>query len=888
MLIENENKIPEQDIKLDIPEGKNQIGQLLILEGHIKPEQLETVLKIQKIESKCLELPLGNVLVKTKAITQEDLETALQHPTLRKNIGSIAVENKLITKEDLAFCLKKKKTNQMIGTVLIENGFLTENAIGNLLAEQINSPKIGRLLLDLKLIAEKDLIIALKVQKSTRPVGEILCALNMVTPEVLNYVLEKYDKQVGIEHILLKLGYINNKTLLLVQEMHDKTTVPIDKLLLEKNIITKDQLQHANAKKFNLPFRHLNNFVYTDKDKENLTSLIDRKFAEKNLILPLKLENNILQIAIFTHEKIKFLDELKKLYEDYKIKPVFITDKKFDELFEILYSKKLSAVPEKDEDEQADDIDFMDIDLDENIDEKLETIDFDNQDIEAEELVNFILKYGILNNASDIHIEQDRDGSKIRYRIDGIIQDMDVEWLKHKLPNKIGSIISRIKEISNLDITERSLPQDGVFRINYYDKAKSEKFDLDFRTSTCRAIVGENVTIRILDSRNSNVVFDNLGHSSHIQDPFKRMLKTSSGIVLVSGPTGSGKTASLYSALRYVYNPGIKIITAEDPIEYSFPGIMQTQANQKIGLNFPRLIKSFLRLDPDIILVGEIKDSETAEISFDAAQTGHLILSTIHTNDAISVVTRLNDLNIDSSQIASCLLSVLAQRLIRRICPFCKEEYIPTDDEWKMLFDNYPSELTFYRGGGCKSCNFTGFKGQVLLSEIFVIDKEIGYSLSKGIAESDIKQMAIEAGMKTMLDDGLSKLDQTTLSEIIRVIPHDMIKTFQDRNQAQKNADDLIEKLFGTYPQNNNIELVEESFLIRKPESELYIMEKMFNKYSAICEHNNYKFNANIKQFYEFIKENYYQIKNRYSCQSVSFTIRNINNNAEISAQPEI
>ncbi len=184
---------------------------------------------------------------------------------------------------------------------------------------------------------------------------------------------------------------------------------------------------------------------------------------------------------------------------------------------------------------------------------------------------------------------------------------------------------------------------------------------------------------------------------------------------------------------------GIKIITAEDPIEYSFPGIMQTQTNQKIGLNYPRLIKSFLRLDPDIILIGEIKDSETATISFDAAQTGHLILSTIHTNDAVSAVTRLNDLNIDSSQISACLLSVLAQRLIRRICPFCKVEYVPTEDEWKMLFENYPSELTFFRGEGCKSCNFTGFKGQVLLSEIFVIDKEIGYSLSKGLAASDIK-----------------------------------------------------------------------------------------------------------------------------------------------------
>ena len=298
-----------------------------------------------------------------------------------------------------------------------------------------------------------------------------------------------------------------------------------------------------------MPFRHLKNFIYNEKDKENLSNLIERKFAEENLILPLKLDNNILQIAIFTHERLNFQDKLKKLYEDYKLELVFITDKKFDELFEILYSRRLSAAPKKDEEEPAEDIDFMDIDIDENINKKVETVDIDNHDIEAEELVDFVLKYGILNNASDIHIEQDRDGPKIRYRIDGIMQDMDVNWLKHKLPNKIGSIVSRIKEISNLDVTERRLPQEGVFRINYYDKEKGDKFDLDFRTATCRALGGENVTIRILDSRNSNVLLENLGHTPHILDPLKTMLKASSGVILIAGPTGSGKTASLYSEI---------------------------------------------------------------------------------------------------------------------------------------------------------------------------------------------------------------------------------------------------------------------------------------------------------------------------------------------------
>ncbi len=886
MSSENNKDITEQEVHPEKPEQNKKIGQLLILEGHLKPEQLDTALDIQRKEKECSRLPLGKVLVKTGALSQEDLDASLRHPDLRKNVGSIAVEKKLVTKEDLEYCLKNKKPNQMIGSSLIENGFLTNDDIGELLAEQINSPKLGRLLLEHKQIAEKDLQAALKIQKTTRPLGEILCDLNMISAHDLNAVLDKYDKQVKIEQILLNLGYISDSILLYVQEEHDKTSAPIEDILLKKKIITKEQMQHALAKKYNLPFKHLKDFSYTDKIKETLSDLISQQFAEKNLVLPLSLTQNTFQVAIFNPEQIKALSDLNIHYKEYNITGVFITEEKFEELFEILYSEKLSAIAEDDDDEQSEDIDFMDIDLDENIEDSNETLDYGKQDIEAEELVNFILKYGILNNASDIHLEQDREGPKLRYRIDGIIQDMDVEWLRHKLPDKIGSIISRIKVMSNLDISERSIPQAGVFRINYYDKAKDEKFDLDFRIATCRAIVGENVTIRILDSRKANIGLENLSHSPHVIEPFKKMLKSSAGMILVSGPTGSGKSSSLYGALRYIYNPGIKIITAEDPIEYSFPGIMQTQTNLKINLTFSRLLKSFLRLDPDIILVGEIKDPETAAISFDAAQTGHLLLSTIHTNDSVSAVSRLADLEVENSRIASCLISVLAQRLIRKICPFCKSEYVPAEDEWGMLFSSYPSDLTFFRGDGCESCNFTGFKGRTLLSEIFVIDKEIGYSLSKGLGEADIKQMAIETGMKSMLQDGLLKLEDTTLSEILRAVPHDMIKTFQARNQAQNNADDLLEQLFGDSPSSKTIDLVAESFLIANPENEDHIIEKMFDKYSIICEHNKYKTDADIKLFNEFIKESFYQLKDSANCQSVSFTIRNINNAAEISAQP--
>jgi type II secretory ATPase GspE/PulE/Tfp pilus assembly ATPase PilB-like protein len=375
-------------------------------------------------------------------------------------------------------------------------------------------------------------------------------------------------------------------------------------------------------------------------------------------------------------------------------------------------------------------------------------------DMMAEQVVDFIVRLGISKGASDIHIEQDRQGARLRYRTDGICKEVDIDWLNEKLQDMPNAVISRIKVLSNLDIAERRLPQDGVFRVNYYDPQQDRRFDLDFRVATCPAIVGENVTIRILDSRQANVGLENLNHSSHVLGPLKRLFKSAAGMILVTGPTGSGKSSTLYAALRYIYHPGIKIITAEDPIEYSFPGIMQTQIKPKIGLNFVRLLRSFLRLDPDVILVGEIRDTETASIAFDAAQTGHLLLSTLHTNDAVSAVSRLLDLDIEHNQVASSLIGVLAQRLVRKTCDVCKQPYNPPAEEWGLFFDTYPDHLTFSKGMGCKACGYSGYKGRTLISELFEINREIALALSRGISETELKRMAHESGMKTMIDDG--------------------------------------------------------------------------------------------------------------------------------------
>jgi type II secretory ATPase GspE/PulE/Tfp pilus assembly ATPase PilB-like protein len=530
----------------------------------------------------------------------------------------------------------------------------------------------------------------------------------------------------------------------------------------------------------------------------------------------------------------------------------------------------------------------MQITLDEEMDGSDEDASaYDAQDIEAEELVNFLIKYGITNDASDIHLEQDRDGVKLRYRIDGVLRYVNIGWLKKKLQEKAGAVISRIKIISNLDIAERRLPQDGVFRINYFDKIKNEKFDLDFRVATCMALGGENVVIRILDSRKANVDLEHLNHSPHVLEPFKRNLKSAAGMILVTGPTGSGKSSSLYAALRYIYTPDIKIITAEDPIEYSFPGIMQTQVNHKIQLSFVRLLRSFLRLDPDVILVGEVRDTETAKIGFDAAQTGHLFLSTLHTNDSVSSVSRLLDLEIDRAQIASCLTCILAQRLVRRICPSCVREYVPDRDEWLMIFREYPSHLTFYKGEGCEACDFTGYKGRTLLSEVFAVDNVIAKAIAKGAEIDEIKILASERGMKTMLEDGLLKLRQTTISELVRAIPHGMIQSFRLRSRSQDRKAISIENQAEDQGYAVKETAADSGFLMSDPENEESLVDRIHERYRMLASQtdtNETPIDRSI--FGEFVNESFHEICQKYQAGRVSFNIERSNDKIEISAIP--
>lgn len=858
------------------------IGDLLVKEGFVKQEDIQRALTIQKEEAELAKYPLGQILVRMGAIQEEDLQGLLNHPELKRDLGSLAIEKGYITRTQLAEALRKQTPGQPLGDLLVKEGYLSPEQLQDLQKEQMNSKRLGELAVQKNLIDEKTLQHALKIQKSPRVLGEILCDLELVSPLDLYYVLNKYKKQFKLGEILIRLGYIDKETLNQALREQRHSSESLGEILVRKQLITNEQLQEALSRQCNIPFRNLRGFAYSEEDKKVLSGIISRKYAEKNLMIPISLIGKDLTLAIVRPENIHTARELKGLYSNLNIKCVLITEEKFSELFEVLYSAKLGRFQtkvdqeEQEEEESPKGIDFMQIELDEDMDSDAdEGPVYDAQDIEAEELVNFIIKYGISNGASDIHIEQDREGAKLRYRIDGVLQDVNISWLKKKLQEKAGSIISRIKIISNLDIAERRLPQDGVFRINYYDKARGQKYDLDFRVATCRAIAGENVTIRILDSRKANVGLESLNHSPHVLEPFKRFLKSSAGMILVSGPTGSGKSSTLYAALKYIYDPGIKIITAEDPIEYSFPGIMQTQVNPKIDLTFSRLLRSFLRLDPDVILVGEIRDEETAKIGFDAAQTGHLLLSTVHTNDSVSAVPRLMDLNVERAQIAASLSCVLAQRLVRRICPSCIMEIVPDEKEWAIIFDEYPSHLQFYKGKGCEACGYTGYQGRTLLSEIFVVDKDIASALSKGAEVDDIKVIAMEKGMLTMLDDGLMKLRLTTLSEIIRVVPHDMIQTFRMRERQRRMREEEL-------PEGA------QQFMLTDVRAQSDVINGIYDAYEKLISTNGGKGRRVDRPiFVEFIKESFEKICREHNCSKVSFILEKNHDGVEISALPE-
>jgi type IV pilus assembly protein PilB len=593
--------------------------------------------------------------------------------------------------------------------------------------------------------------------------GEILVRENLLTPQQLREALEFQREHGG------RLGFN----------------------LVKLGLVSDDMITAVLSRQYGVPSVNLELF---DID-ESVIRLIPREVAEKYSVLPLSRVGATLTLAMVDPTNVFAMDDIKFM-TGLNIEPVVVSEASVQDAISKYYSQSREIELRRDRDyepepveEEAPDsgvggfdalpgssLTLDQLDFDGNDAAGLEVIEDDDEidlsnltrmseDAPVVRLVNVLLSDALQRGASDVHVEPYEKEMRIRFRIDGVLYDVMHPPLRLR-----DALISRIKIMSKLDIAEKRLPQDGRIKIKL--KAHGRSRELDFRVSTLPTLFGEKVVLRLLDKERLMLDMTRLGFEPESLLKFQRNIKKPYGMVLVTGPTGSGKTNTLYSALQALNTSATNIMTAEDPVEFNLPGINQVQMKEQIGLNFAAALRSFLRQDPNIILVGEIRDFETAEIGIKAALTGHLVLSTLHTNDAPSTISRLMNMGIEPFLVATSVNLIQAQRLIRRICKDCKSEHhLPPEGLVEVGFSlEEAKQLKTYRGTGCPKCNNTGYKGRVGLYEVMEVNEDIRELILIGASALELRKRAIEDGMITLRESGLQKIRNgiTTLEEVVR------------------------------------------------------------------------------------------------------------------------
>ena len=558
--------------------------------------------------------------------------------------------------------------------------------------------------------------------------------------------------------ILTDLGLIHEEQLEeMLAEQEARGGELLGRVGASLGFFSDEQLGEALAEQWNTVFVTL----YDKQITHSLVDIISKTMAEMYRVVPLELNDNQLTIATADPQKIQIADELR-VFLGYEMHVVVATDAEIDQAIEKFYSGEVDTVESIVEEMEEDK------DLAEASKSLLEDGPIDLTSAEAmadsapvRKLLNLVLLMAIKENASDIHLEPFESEFKIRMKADGVLQEM-VPPPKHLS----FAITTRIKVMANLDIAERRMPQDGRIELSV------SGHPIDLRVSVLPTLFGESVVMRVLDRGVVSLDLDKLGMDDDILRPFREIIKRPNGIILVTGPTGSGKTTTLYSALSELNEPDDKIITTEDPIEYDIEGIVQVPIDSDIGVTFAAALRAILRQDPDRILVGEIRDVETAEIAIQAALTGHMVFSTLHTNDSPATVTRLRDMGVQPFLITATVEAILAQRLVRRICSECKEEFIPDADtlaDLELTSDQVVGK-TFFRGRGCDKCSNSGYKGRLGLYELLVMTDEIRDLVVRNASTEEIRDTARKAGMVTLRDSGMVNMFEghTTADEVIR------------------------------------------------------------------------------------------------------------------------
>ncbi len=563
-----------------------------------------------------------------------------------------------------------------------------------------------------------------------------------------------------LAEILVRDNVISQEELEKALEIQEKTGASLGNILIENGYANEWEIAAAIGKQLNVPFITLSHY---EIDPAILKS-IPKELVRKYQIVPVDKTGDTLTVALSDPSNIYLLDELR-LLTSCKIVPVISFESDIREAINRYYPDDSSALDEMLKEISDDETALLEALEHAERGEQEETDteeEIEATDAPVIQLVNLIIQDAIRMRASDIHIEPYEKELRLRYRIDGVLHEMKSPPKKFQ-----NAIISRIKIMSDLDIAERRLPQDGRFKITVSGRS------IDFRVSTCPVVFGEKVVIRILDRGNLTLNLSDLGMDPEVLAGFEREIRAPWGMILVTGPTGSGKSTTLYSALNTINDPRKNIMTIEDPVEYQLHGINQVQVHPDIGLTFAEGLRSFLRQDPDIIMVGEIRDKETAEIAVKAALTGHLVLSTLHTNDAPSTINRLTNMGVEAFLVTASVNLIVAQRLVRRICENCKQTYEPPVELLHSL--GLEEGTVFARGAGCERCLNSGYKGRVALYELLHLSDAMRDKIIEGISTTQLKRMAIEEGMITLRRAGLIKVSQgvTTIDEVLGVTAPD-------------------------------------------------------------------------------------------------------------------
>lgn len=557
----------------------------------------------------------------------------------------------------------------------------------------------------------------------------------------------------SLSEILLDSGRIGKDKLDKVLTAQSGSTERLGRRLIDLGLISETVLLETLSEYLGIPFVSLKNFPQQTIMLENLSE----KFMRQYKFVPLSLNDNVLTIALGDPYDVYACDAVR-MATDYEVEINLAREEEILDTVGKLFNTDTTSMGRIIEDIGKDDKEDLTIDDEGDVDHL--------KDLASEapviRLVNLLITRAIELRASDIHLEPFEGDFKVRYRIDGVLHVQEAP------PKRLqAAVLSRIKIMAKLNIAERRLPQDGRIKLRVLGK------EIDFRVSTLPTMFGESVVLRILDRETVVLDLEKLGFPDYDLTKFRDLINRPYGIILVTGPTGSGKTTTLYAALSEINSPERKIITVEDPIEYQLGGVNQIQVKASIGLSFANILRSILRQDPDIIMIGEIRDAETAEIAIHSALTGHLVFSTLHTNDAAGAVTRLLEMGMENYLISSSMIGIMAQRLVRVICPECKEPYTPEMGVMEELGVSHSEvkKLGIFKGSGCENCAHTGFRGRQGIYELLMINDDIRELILAKTPSNVLKEKGRSQGMRTLREAGWHKVKAgiSTVSEVLRV-----------------------------------------------------------------------------------------------------------------------